>query len=255
MDYLTLIVLALAGSLLSLIGGFILLSNKNLAHKIANFSAPFAAGALIAAALVDLMPEAISYGNIQPQHIGIWLLVGMAIFFLLERQLNWFHHHHEHQTKTSKQRIPAMLVVGDTLHNAIDGAAIAITFLADPALGVVTAFAVALHEIPQEIGDFSLLLKAGWSRQKIILVNFFSAVATVVTALIVYAIGSVLEPVLPMALAVTAGALLYIASSDVVPEVHSIKPEKLHKDKVSLLFVLGLAIVSAVIIISQRISE
>lgn len=255
MDYFNVFILALAGSVLSLLGGIVLISNKKLALSIANYSAPFAAGALIAAALVDLLPEAIEAGSVEPQRIGIWLLVGMAIFFLLERKLSWFHHHHEKGHSHLQKRLPAMLVIGDTLHNAIDGAAIAITYLADPTLGIITTIAIALHEIPQEIGDFSLLLKAGWTRKRVLLVNFLSAAATIVSALVVYSLGSSIEPVLPIALAITAGVLLYIASSDVIPEVHNIKPKSFFKDSVSFLFVLGLAAVTLAVLIAHQIAE
>lgn len=254
MEYLNLIILATVGSLLSLIGGFVLLSNKKQAHKIADYGAPFAAGALIAAALVDLLPEAINNGSLEPRDAGIWAMAGMAIFFLLERKLNWFHHHHEHKAEAHEHkpsRTPTLLVIGDTIHNAIDGAAIAIAYLADPSLGVITTFAVALHEVPQEIGDFSLLLKAGWERKRIIIVNILSAVATIISALLVYQIGSSAESVLPMLLAFTAGILLYIAASDVIPGVHGIKAKGIFKDYASLLFIAGLAVVTFAVILAE----
>lgn len=255
MDLGFLIILATIGSLLSLIGGFLLISNKTLAQKIAVYSAPFAAGALIAAALVDVLPEAVEEAT-DPHIVGVWIMLGMAIFFLLERQLGWFHHHHEHKSeKHDHQRLPAMLVVGDTIHNAIDGAVIAIAFLADPALGVVTTFAVALHEIPQEIGDFGLLLKAGWSRRRVMLVNALSAVSTILAAVLVYLIGESIEPALPYALALTAGILLYIASSDIIPSVHNIKSNGVFKDTTSYLFFAGLVIVTIGVLVSHSFIE
>lgn len=254
MDVLNVFLLSLAGGVFSLTGGFILLRNAKLAKLLSKISAPFAAGALLAAVFFDVLPEALDLGEVN--NVFIWLLIGIVGFFILERRLNWFHHHHEHDADTNiKKRIPAMLVVGDTVHNAIDGAAIGIAYLADPMLGVVTAIAVALHEIPQEIGDFGLLLKAGWAKNKVLKVNLLSAMACVATALITYFVGSSVEQIIAPALGLVSGMLLYIALSDVLPTVHDSKNHKKWFDQATLLFITGLVVVWGAITITHSVFD
>lgn len=254
MDVLNVFILALAGGVISLSGGFVLLKNAKLAKLLSQISAPFAAGALLAAVFFDVLPEALELGKID--NVFIWLLLGIVGFFILERRLNWFHHHHEHDAdKNVKKRIPAMLVVGDTVHNAIDGIAIGVAYLADPMLGVVTAIAVALHEIPQEIGDFGLLLKSGWAKSKVLKVNLLSAMACVVTALATYFIGNSVEQIIAPALGLVSGMLLYISLSDVLPTVHDSKNHKKWFDKATLLFLSGIIIVWGAITITHSVFD
>ena len=238
-----LIALSAIGSLVSLTGGVLLLTNRKMALLVAKISGSFAAGALIAAVFFDLLPEALSYSDKSASSVLTWSLVGITAFFILERRLRWFHHHHEHSGASSEKTLPAMLVIGDTIHNAIDGVVIAFAYLADPAVGVVTTIAVAFHEIPQEIGDFGLLLKSGWGRKKIVLANVFSALATVVAAMVVFFIGRSHEALVSPALALSAGMLLYIALSDVLPSVHERHPSRKWLDSANLLFVAGALVV------------
>lgn len=254
MDLIYVLLLALAGGVISLSGGFVLLSNSRLAKTISQVSAPFAAGALLAAVFFDVLPEAIELGG--TSKVFIWLLAGVVGFFILERRLNWFHHHHEHQADSSiKKRIPAMLVVGDTVHNAIDGMAIGVAYLADPTLGVVTAIAVALHEIPQEIADFGLLLKSGWPKKKVLKVNLLSAMACVATALATYLIGSSVEQIISPALGLVSGMLLYIALSDVLPTVHDTKNHKKWLDKATILFIAGIVTVWGAVTLTHSVFD
>lgn len=254
MELIKLIILATVGGVFSLSGALVLLNNQKAAKFISHIAAPFAAGALLAAVLIDLLPEAIELEK--SSVVLLWTLAGIAIFFLLERRLSWFHHHHEHEDDdftTPKKRIPAMLVVGDTIHNAIDGIAIAVAFLANPSLGIITAVAVAVHEIPQEIGDFGLLLKAGWSNKKVVYVNILSALACVVAAVIVYFIGSSAEQLIAPSLGIVSGTLLYIALSDVLPTVHETKSGRKWFDNASLLFVLGIVMVWLAIFVAKTL--
>lgn len=254
MDLIYVLLLALAGGVISLSGGFVLLGNSRLAKTISQVSAPFAAGALLAAVFFDVLPEAIELGG--TSKVFIWLLVGVVGFFILERRLNWFHHHHEHQADSSiKKRIPAMLVIGDTVHNAIDGMAIGVAYLADPTLGVVTAIAVALHEIPQEIADFGLLLKSGWPKKKVLKVNLLSAMACVATAIATYLIGSSVEQIISPALGLVSGMLLYIALSDVLPTVHDTKNHKKWLDKATILFIAGIVTVWGAVTLTHKVFD
>ena len=209
------------GSIGALVGGLILLSKEKFALKISHFLASFAAGVLLGAAFFDLLPEAAHEGEELGINVFSWALIGIIVFFLIERSIHWFHHHeefHEHK-KESKSTIP-LIIIGDTVHNFVDGIVIAATFMISAPLGIVTALSVAAHEIPQEIGDFGLLLHKGLSRKKIILVNVLSASVAILGALLTYSLGNVLEPYLPILLALTAGFFIYIASSDLIPEIH-----------------------------------
>lgn len=209
------------GSLGALIGGFILLSYEKIALKISHFLASFAAGVLLGAAFFDLLPEALHVGEEQRIDVFFWALFGIILFFILERLIHWFHHHeeyHEHE-RESKTTLP-LIIMGDTVHNFLDGVVIAATFMISIPLGIVTAFAVFAHEIPQEIGDFGLMLHKGLKRKKIILVNIISAAAAFLGAGIAYVSGNFLESYIPIFLALTAGFFIYIATSDLIPEIH-----------------------------------
>lgn len=211
----------LIGSVFSLIGGVLLLFKEKFALKISHFLASFAAGVLLGAAFFDLLPEAAHEGEKLGINVFSWALIGIVVFFLIERSIHWFHHHeefHEHK-KESKSTIP-LIIIGDTVHNFVDGIVIAATFMISAPLGIVTALSVAAHEIPQEIGDFGLLLHKGLNRKKIILVNVLSASVAILGALLTYSLGNVVEPYLPILLALTAGFFIYIASSDLIPEIH-----------------------------------
>lgn len=213
------------GSVVSLIGGIILLAKEKLALKISRFLAAFAAGALLATAFFDLLPEALEHSEELGAEVNIflWALIGILSFFLVERFIHWFHHHsHEHDELISKPTV-SLIIFGDSIHNFIDGIAIAAAFLVDIQLGIITSLAVAAHEIPQEIGDFGVLIHRGVKRAKVLLVNLFSAVAALVGALFTFYLGASVEGLLPMVLALTAGFFIYIAASDLMPEMHDEK--------------------------------
>lgn len=209
------------GSIASLIGGFILLAYEKSALKASHFLASFAAGVLLATAFFDLLPEAIREAQDPDTEVFLWTFIGIVLFFLLERFINWFHHHEDsrdHEDR-SKATVP-LIVIGDTVHNFMDGIVIAATFMVSIPLGMVTTFAIAAHEIPQEVGDFGLLLHKGVSRRKVVLINIFSAGAAFLGAMLTFLLGDVLEGYMPIFLAITAGFFIYIASSDLIPEIH-----------------------------------
>lgn len=215
---LNVIFFSLIGGLFSLIGALILFKDKKQASKLVQYATPFAAGVLLSAAFVSLLPEALEQ-NDNYSAILLTTLIAFLVFFFLERFLQVFHHHHEHEEKKKKSS-STLIVIGDTLHNALDGVAIGAAFLVSPATGIVAAIAVALHEIPQEIGDFGLLLKNGMKKKRVILVNVISALATTITAVIVFGFGSEESVFVPYVLAITAGFFIYIAASDIIPELH-----------------------------------
>lgn len=223
-----------------MLGGLILLASKKRA-KLAEYATAFAAGALLASALLDMFPEAAAESGDVALTAG-FVLIGIVAFFLMEVCLTWFHRHSEHnkhgETKSTDPVVP-MVVVGDTVHNFIDGVAIAAGFLMSPASGVVVTLAVAAHEIPQEVGDFGLLLHKGVKRSKVLLINVMSSLATVVAAVVFYLIGDALTISFAPALGLVAGFFIYIAASDIIPSIHSDKKQKSKISK-ALLVVLGI---------------
>lgn len=217
------IIFTLIGSVLSLIGGVILLMREQFALKISHFLASFAAGALLGTAFLDLLPESLEYNEKAGGGIDIflWALGGILLFFLLERFIYWFHHHHNHADDV-KPTVP-LIVLGDSLHNFIDGVVIAASFMVSIPLGIVTTFAVAAHEIPQEIGDFGILLYKGVKRQRVLFLNFLSALTALLGALITFYLGEMTTKFLPILLSIAAGFFIYIAASDLIPEIHGEK--------------------------------
>jgi len=207
------------GSAVSLLGGALLFTTKKRRQQAIMLAMPFGAGALLAAAFFDLLPESFEMG--EPRELLLWMLAGFLAFFVVERMAGWFHRHHEHEDITGRHESQRRLIIfGDFVHNAIDGAAIGAAFVANPALGIITTIAVSAHEIPKELGTFALLLSRGWRDRTVLLANILTAVATIIAAVIVYILGSGDQfPVAPL-LAVTAGFFVYIAASDIIPDIH-----------------------------------
>lgn len=238
---------SLIGGVFSLIGGVLLLARQKSAKKLTKYATPFAAGALLAAVFLDLLNDAVEESVIKDALT--WTLIGLVLFFFLEHFLHWFHHHHEHGNKDddTKRDVP-LIIIGDTIHNALDGIAIASGFLISIPTGIVTTIAVAAHEIPQEIGDFGLLLSRGLSRKKVLAVNIVSALATTALAVLTFALGT--EKSLPVGalLGISAGFLLYIATSDLIPTIHEhAKGKRRFFDAHSLMLLAGVLIVAAAV--------
>lgn len=236
---------SLIGGVFSLVGGVILLARKNWAQNLIKYATPFAAGALLAAAFVDLLGEAVHEGDANTALQAA--LAGILVFFLLERAIHWFHHHnydHQHKHEVKSTKVP-LIIIGDTLHNFIDGIAIAAGFLVSPATGIVVTIAVALHEIPQEIGDFGLLLSKGLGRRKVLLVNFISALATTIAAIIFFLLGQNVTVPLDIVLGLTAGFFIYIAVSDIIPEIHEHEQQRFIGWQ-SILLIVGVVLVSLI---------
>lgn len=243
------IIFTLIGSVISLIGGILLLINKGFALKISHYLTAFTAGALLATAFFDLLPEAAEHLEELGTEINIplWTLGGILFFFLLERFIHHHQHYHhgkDHNQDFTGQKTTAvpLIIIGDTIHNFADGVAIAATFLISIPLGIVTALVVAAHEIPQEIGDFGLMLNKGLSRGKVLLVNLFSSLSAIAGAVLTYLYKDHIEQILPAILALTAGFFIYIASANLIPEIHNRDDKKMAFWETVMLF-LGVAVV------------
>lgn len=240
---------SLVGGLFSLIGGFILLNTKLDLKKFSLLSVPFAAGALLAAVFVDILPEGLESNNYNTVLLSV--LAGIILFFILERITHWFHHHHEEDVATNS-KTSLLIIIGDTIHNALDGVVIASAFLISVPTGIVTTFVVATHEIPQEIGDFGVLLAKGMSRKKVLLVNIFSALATTVAAVLTFQLGSEDKLPLGIMLGLSAGFLLYIALSDLIPTIHSKRSLRGKIDPYIVLLIFGVLVVASAVKISHH---
>lgn len=252
LDYI--VIFSLLGSVGSLLGGILLLSRAKFALRISHFLASFAAGILLGTAFFDLLPEAVHEAEETGIDVFFYALLGIVIFFFIERFIHWMHHHNENAEmqhhegphgldKESKSTIP-LIIISDTIHNFIDGVVIAATFMISIPLGITTTLAVMAHEIPQEIGDFGLLLHKGLAKAKIIYVNLLSALASLVGALLTYMLGDLLGTYIPVFLALTAGFFIYIAVADLIPEIHY-ENRKKHAVFESFLLVVGIAVIYA----------
>ncbi len=206
---------------------FLLVSEERRARLLPHLIS-FATGAMLAAALVGLLPEAIeSVGPQRIQAIGAALLAGIALFFVLEKLVLWRHCHTEscetHSVPHSSDRDRAagwIVLFGDGVHNAFDGVLIAAAFLTDVKLGVVTTLAITAHEIPQELGDLAVLLHAGMSPTRALWFNAASSLTSILGGLLGYfALRGTLE-VLPYAISVAAASLIYVAVADLIPSLH-----------------------------------
>lgn len=228
---------SLVGGIFSLVGGLLLLKGKRTATALATYATPFAAGALLAAVFLDLLKEGIEVAAADT--VLLASLIGIVIFFFAERFLHWFHHHHQHDTDPSI----ALIIIGDTLHNALDGVAIAAAFLISVPTGIVTTIAVAAHEIPQEIGDFGLLLSKGLKRKHVVLANVLSALATTVLAVITFQLGDAETLPIGVLLGLSAGFLLYVALSDIIPTIHEATPKHKLWDLTATMLVVGMVVV------------
>jgi len=207
--------LSLIGSVAGLVGGAIFLFKRDWAEKLCLFAVPFAAGVLLSTSLLHLLPEAVA--GIGNDAFLIVLIALLSSFFFEQYFARLHHHEHQHSSRV-KSSVP-LVILGDTIHNFIDGVAIASAFLVEPRFGLVVTLATFLHEVPHEVGDFGILMSAGWSRAKTFTVNFLSALATFPGALMVFYLMRDAEEKIGLLLAVSAGVFLYLGASDFLPEV------------------------------------
>ncbi|PIR70515.1 MAG: ZIP zinc transporter [Candidatus Niyogibacteria bacterium CG10_big_fil_rev_8_21_14_0_10_42_19] len=241
---------ALFESLISFSGALFMVFNREKALRATHYLVSFAVGALMSVALLDIIPEAIERSSIDK--VMPFVLLGVIMFFIFEKFLFWYHcHHGECKTHTHHGEpviLPyAYLILwGDFLHNFIDGIILALAFLVDLRLGFLTLIAVILHEIPQEIGDFGVLVHGGMKPTKALFFNFLTSLSTMAGAILTYILGPALIPVLPYALAIVAGNFIYIAGVDLIPELHEAR-----KFKHSLLQVMFI-IIGALLVIAPE---
>lgn len=222
------IIFTLFGGVLSVLGAsLVLFLPKKIISNLLPFSVSFATGALLSVSFVGLIPHALEGVGADNFHIlSITILGGLMFFFVLEKLVLWRHCHHDDceghvDVNTDGSRSAGTLIlVGDSVHNFVDGILIAAAFLTDIHLGIVTALAVTTHEIPQEIGDFAILLQSGFTRKKAIIYNVISSLATLVGGLLAYFWLADFQHILPYILAFAAASFIYIAVADLIPTLH-----------------------------------
>lgn len=226
-------------SLISLVGIFTLSINTKVLKKILLILVSFAAGSLLGDVFIHLIPEMVKNGGFSLL-ASLFLLLGIMVFFVLEKILHW-RHCHVPTSENHPHPVGLMNLVGDGLHNFIDGMIIAGAYIVNPALGVATTLAVVLHEIPQEIGDFGILIHAGYSRYKALWFNFISALTSFVGAITILIVGINIESITNFLIPFTAGGFTYIAMSDLIPQLH--KQTGFGKTVLQLIFfLLGIGI-------------
>lgn len=175
----------------------------------------FATGSLLGAAFLDLLPEAVSEGVKSTVFGGV--LLGIMLFFLVEKFLYWYHCH---EGECDIHQFTYLNLIGDGIHNFIDGVIITSAFLTSVPLGLITSFAIMLHEIPQELGDFSILVYGGFSRAKALAYNFISSLAALAGALSAYFFLTQIKDITSSIIGLAAGGFIYIACTDLIPELH-----------------------------------
>ena len=228
-------------SLLSFVGVFTLSINIKKLRKALLYLISFSAGALLGGAFLHLLPESMEVCGTARQ-IAVWILIGMVLFFVLEKVLKW-RHCHEPTCDEHPHSLGVMNLVGDGFHNFIDGMIIAVSYMVSIPLGIATTVAVVLHEIPQEIGDFGILIYAGYSRRKALFYNFLSALTAVLGAIITLIVGNSIESLTSYLVPLTIGGFIYIATADLIPELH--KDVRLKNSILQLLsFLLGIGLMA-----------
>jgi zinc and cadmium transporter len=210
----------------------------------------FAIGALLGAAFLEVIPHAFEAG--EAHEVAAAILGGIFGFFLLEKLLLWRHCHTEncevhdqHATSHDQGRSGALIIVGDSVHNFVDGVLIAAAFLQSVELGVITAVAIIAHEIPQEVGDFLILLHSGYSRARALAMNLLSSTATVVGGVIGYYSLQAIADLEATLLGVVAASMIYVAVADLIPGLHK-RPELRDTASQALLIVLGIGAIAMV---------
>ncbi|MGH7217347.1 MAG: ZIP family metal transporter [Nitrospiraceae bacterium] len=217
--------MGLLGSLGALLpAGLVLFIPDGWRHQVMPYLLSYATGTMLATAIIGLIPEALE--RVSVYEVGIAILVGLVLFFVLEWMVIWRHAHGEEDTHeqgrghVTNKKTGMLVLIGDAVHNCADGIAIGTACVASPGLGLVTTLAVLGHEVPQELSDFTILLSSGFTRWKAFMWNTLSGLGTLVGVVAAYGWLAYAEPIVPYALSVAAASFLYIGLADLVPGLH-----------------------------------
>ncbi len=219
--YLYSIASVLVVSLVSLVGLFFLSMKEDTLKKYIGVFISLAVGALLGDAFIHIIPEALESSS-NATITSILVIAGIFIFFILEKVLHW-HHHGEDKDREHIHPVGKLVLFSDGIHNLVDGIIIGASFMISIPIGIATTIAVIFHEIPQEIGDFAVLLHAGYTKKRALWLNFISALMALVGVLIALVLGSIIDPFVIWFLPIAAGGFIYIAVADLIPELHKSK--------------------------------
>ena len=233
-------------SLISLVGIFAIPFDREKLNKILIYIVSFSAGTLLGDAFVHLIPEAYEIGN--TIFISLSILSGIVLFFILEKFVHW-RHCHEVACDNHPHPFSYVILVGDTVHNFIDGLIIGASYLVSIPVGIATTIAVVFHEIPQEVGDFGSLVYGGFSQKKALLLNFMTALAAILGTILVLIFSNV-SNLTGFLIPFAAGGFIYVALSDLVPELH--KHTEIKKSFWQLVtFILGILLMMILLVIFE----
>ncbi|MEK6909187.1 MAG: ZIP family metal transporter [Nanoarchaeota archaeon] len=239
------IISVLVVSVISLIGVLTLSIKIKRLHKILLYLVSFAAGALLGDVFLHLIPELIEENNFTLT-TSLFTLGGILLFFIIEKIVHW-QHCHIPQNGGHSHPFAITNLVGDGVHNFIDGLIIGASYLASIPVGIATTIAVIFHEIPQEIGDFGVLLHAGFSKKKALLFNFFSAIAAIIGGLVAVLASGIAPSIANYLIPIAIGGFIYIAGSDLIPELH--KNFETKKSIIQIIaFIAGIAVMASLLL-------
>jgi zinc and cadmium transporter len=210
-----------AVSLFSLIGIFALSVKEEMVKKYVGVFISLAVGALLGDAFIHLIPEGFE-GLTQPLLASLLVIAGIVMFFVMEKFLHW-HHHGDDAGDSKIHPVGKLILFTDGFHNLIDGIIIGVSFLVSIPVGLATTLAIILHEIPQEIGDFAVLIHAGYTKKRALWLNFLSALVAILGVIIVFIFGRIAESFALWVLPIAAGGFIYVAMADLIPELHKTK--------------------------------
>ena len=211
-------------SLISLVGVFALSLREDVLRKYIFIFMSIAVGALLGDAFIHLIPEALE-DSTNATLTSILVIVGIIFFFILEKFLHW-HHHGEDKEEIGIHPVGKLVLLSDGVHNFLDGIIIGASFMISVPVGIATTLAVILHEIPQEIGDFAVLLHSGYTKRRALWLNFLSALTAILGAIVFFVLGEVAEASSMYFIPIAAGGFIYIAVADLIPELHKTKEIK-----------------------------
>lgn len=243
-------------SLVSLVGLFAISFKETTLRKILIYLVSFSTGALLADAFIHLLPEAVEKNGFTLS-VSMYILIGIIFSFIVEKIIHWHHCHHTHSQECldehehNHQKIHAfakMNLVGDSVHNFIDGLIIGASYLVSIPVGLATTLAVVLHEIPQEIGDFGILLHGGYTKKRALFLNFTTGLIAVLGTLAALFIEQYITNLTSFLIPFAAGGFIYIAGSDLMPEMH--KETNTKKSFIQLFtFLLGILVIAAMLLL------
>lgn len=237
MILLYIILAVLLVSLISLIGLFVIGIKEKKLKEITHYLVSFAVGTMLGGAFIHILPEAVETS----ENVFLLVVFGILLFFVIEK---YFHWRHCHEVNCEVHATAYLNIIGDGIHNFMDGVTIAASFLAGIPVGIAATIAIMIHEIPQELGDYAILIHSGMERKKALMYNFFSALAAVAGAVLTFLFASQIQNLDQILLPIVAGGFIYMAGTDLMPELH--KEKKAGNSLLQfLLMILGLVVMWA----------